>query len=370
MVCCLTGQANQRVYNRSNMSSMPSPEVRPFRVGITPDFYTEAKGHFEAVVESRFQGVPGLEWDAMPDQPGRIATPDALNQFDALFSLALKIGADSVKDVDRLAVVARWGVGYDMIDVDALTAADIALAITPGAVRRPVAEAIVTFLFALSTNLVLQDRLVRQGGWRGDLPRLGRNLRGRVLGSIGCGNIAQEMFRMVASLGFSRLIAADPYVDPATAAKLGVELVSMDEVLAVSDFVTVNCFLNASTKGLMGEAELRKMKPTAYLINTARGPIVNEAALTRAIQQGWIAGAGLDVFEREPLPADSPLRDFDNVILSPHGLAWTEELARDNGLEACDNILAFSRGAVPHGAVNREVLSSHAFQEKLERVRK
>ena len=341
-----------------------------FRVGITPDFYTDAKGRFESVLDAKFSEVQSMEAVPMPPQPGKIGTPDALDQFDALFALGLKITAESLQGVERLAVVARWGVGYDMIDVDALTSADVALAITPGAVRRPVAEAIFTFIFSLTTNLLVQDRIVRRGGWRGDLPGLGRNIRGRVLGSIGCGNIAQEMFRMAQSLGFGRLIAADPYVDAKQAEALGVELVSMDELFAQSDFLAVNCFLNASTRGLVGEAELRKMKPTAYLINTARGPIVQEAALIRALRERWIAGAGLDVFETEPLPADSPMRQLDNAILSPHGLAWTEELARDNGMEACDNILAIARGEAPTTIVNKEVTKRPGFQSKLARYRR
>src|SRR5918998_398847 len=196
-----------------------------FRVGITPDFYVDAKGKFEHVVEERLRDV---SWGPMPDQPGKIGTPDALNQFDAIFSLALKIDAESLRGVDRLALIARWGVGYDMIDVDAITEAGVALAITPNAVRRPVAEAIYTFIFALTTNLLHQDRVVREGKWRGALPGLGRNIKGRTLGSVGCGNIAQEMFRMAGSLGFGRLIASDPFVAPDVAKGLGVELVSMD----------------------------------------------------------------------------------------------------------------------------------------------
>ena len=341
-----------------------------FRVGITPDFFTDAKGRFEAAVTQKLGGLAGLEWGPMPPQPNKIATPEALDQFDALFSLALNIGADSVNEVERLAVVARWGVGYDMIDVDALTSADIALAITPGAVRRPVAEAILTFLFALTTNLLHQDKLVRQGRWRGDLPALGRNIKGRTLGSIGFGNIAQEMFRITRSLEFGRMIATDPYGSTERARELGVELVDLDELLAGSDFVSVNTLLNQHTRGLIGETELRKMKPTAYLINTARGPIVDEAALIRALEQKWIAGAGLDVFEQEPLPSGSPLRGLDNVILSPHGLAWTEEIVRDNGLEACENILAISRGEVPASIVNKEVIARPGFQQKLARYRR
>src|SRR5919199_150881 len=124
-----------------------------FRIGITPDFYTDAQGRFEGPLAQALNGVQGIIWEPMPPQPGKLATPEALNQFDAIFSLSLRITPESLQGVDRLALVARWGVGYDMIDTEALTQADVLLAITPGAVRRPVAEAILTFLFALSTNV-------------------------------------------------------------------------------------------------------------------------------------------------------------------------------------------------------------------------
>lgn len=340
-----------------------------FQIGITPDFYTDAKGRFELAVASSFGGRDRIAWEPMAQQPNKTATPEALNQFDAILSLGLKVNTASLTGVERLTLIARWGVGYDMIDVDALTAADVALAITPGAVRRPVAEAILTLVFALATNLVEQDKLVRQGKWRGDLPRLGRNIAGRTLGSVGCGNIAREMFRMTASLGFGRLIASDPFVSPAEAAEAGVELVSMEEVLRSSDFVTINTLLNSSTRGLIGPEQLRLMKSSAYLINTSRGGVIQESALIAALQERRIAGAGLDVFEIEPLPASSPLRHMDNVVLTPHGLAWTEESVRDNGLEACANILTVFRGEVPQTIVNKDVLARPGFQQKLARYR-
>jgi phosphoglycerate dehydrogenase-like enzyme len=134
-----------------------------FRVGITPDFYVEAKGRFEAALEQKLANQPGIEYAPMPPQPGNVATPEALNQFDAIFALATKFTADSLRGADRLALVARWGVGYDMIDVPALTAAGVALAITPNAVKRPVAEAILTLIFALSKNLPTLDRTAREG---------------------------------------------------------------------------------------------------------------------------------------------------------------------------------------------------------------
>ncbi len=334
-----------------------------FRAGVTPDFYTDAKGRFEDAVARELRGI---DWGPMPPQAGNRATPDGLNQFDAILALALKIDRESLRGVDRLALVSRWGVGYNMIDTAALTEADIALAITPDAVRRPVAEAIITLIFALTTNLLEQDRMVRRGKWRGDLPRLGRNIKGRVLGSVGCGNIAREMFRMAQSLGFAKLIACDPFVAPEQVRDLGIELISLEDVLRQSDFVTINTFLSKETEGMIGAAELNLMKSTAFLINTARGPIVQEAALLEALRESRIAGAGLDVFEVEPLPAASPFRDLENVILSPHALAWTEEIVRDNTVEACSHIRAIARGEIPVAVVNREVLERPGFLRKLE----
>jgi phosphoglycerate dehydrogenase-like enzyme len=336
-----------------------------FRVGITPDFYVDARGRFERGLADGLANKPGIEAVPMPPQPGKLATPEALDQFDAIFSLALKITPQSLRGVERLAVVARWGVGYDMIDVDALTEAGIALAITPEAVRRPVAEAIFTFIFALGKNLTALDRMTRSGGWRGGMDRLSRNFDTQTLGSIGCGNIAREMFRMARGFGFQRLLACDPYVAPETVRGLGVELVDMDTVLRESDFVTVNTFLNSSTRGLIGERELKLMKSSAFLINTARGPIVREEALVRALEEKWIAGAGTDVFEQEPPRPDHPLFRLDNVIVTPHGLAWTEDLMYGNAVEACENVLAVSRGEPPRGIVNRVVLESQVFQSKL-----
>jgi phosphoglycerate dehydrogenase-like enzyme len=336
-----------------------------FRVGITPDFYTDAKGRFESALEERLAGVRGMEYAAMPPQPNKTATAEALHDFDAIFALGLRFTAASFQNVTRPALIARWGVGYDMIDIPALTAAGIALAITPNAVKRPVAEAILTLIFALSKNLPEQDRTVRHGKWRGDLSRLGVTVGGKTLGSVGCGNIAKEMFRLAASLGFARFLATDPNVTQESVQSLNIQLVSLDHLLRESDYVTVNTLLNDSTRGLIGESQFCLMKPTAYFINTARGPIVDQRALTRALQEKRIAGAGIDVFEKEPVEPGDLLLQLDNVIMAPHGLAWTEELARDNGLEACDHILEVARGEVPTGLVNTEVLSNPHFQQKL-----
>jgi phosphoglycerate dehydrogenase-like enzyme len=341
---------------------------KTFLVGISPDFYTDAKGRFEHVLATKLDGV--LAYEAMPPQPDNTARAEDLDRYDAIFSLGMKYTAESLKGLKRLAVIARWGVGYDMIDIPAATASGVLIAITPQAVKRPVAEAALAYVFALAKNMREQDQIVRAGKWRGQLSRLGTCMAGRVLGSVGLGNIGQEMFRLASGLGFGRFLACDPYADAAKARALNVELVSMEELFAESDFLTVNCLLNEQTRGLVTEALLRRMKPTAFFINTARGPIVDQKALTKALQEKWILGAGIDVFEKEPPDADDPLLRLENVILAPHALAWTEEIARDNGLEACDNILAIARGEAPVAStVNKDVLARPEFQTKLERYR-
>lgn len=329
-----------------------------FRVGVTPDFLTQAKGLLEPALA---EVLPHVEWEFMPDT-GAAPRREALDGYDAVIALGTYFTAESLAGVRRLAVIARWGVGYDRIDVGACTASDVILAVTPDAVRRPVAEGIFTFLFALAKNLRTLDRLCRAGRWRDDMPRNSHNIEGKTLGSVGAGNIAGEMFRMARAIGFGRLLAYDPLV---SSAPEGVELVGLETVLRESDYVTINCPLSSQTRDLIGARELSWMKPTAYLINTARGPIVNRAALIEALRRHSIAGAGLDVFETEPVPADDPLLELENVIVTPHAVAWTREAFRDNSLFACRNVLAVCEGRAPQHVVNREVLDRPGCRAKL-----
>ncbi|MEZ5398234.1 MAG: NAD(P)-dependent oxidoreductase [Bryobacteraceae bacterium] len=343
--------------------------MKTFRIGVSPDFYTEAKDSLDAVAATTIAPVAGVEIESMGELPGLVATPESLDRFDAIFALAVHIQPESLRGVTRPAIVARWGVGYDRIDVPSLTEADVALSITPNAVRRPVAEAIFTLILALAKNLPEQDRVARAGGWRGQLSRLGVSIQGTTLGSVGCGNIGQEMFRMSQSMGFGRRIAYDPFVTQDEVKELGVEMVDLDTVFRESDFVTVNTLLNKTTEGLVKERHMRLMKPTAYFVNTARGPVVEHAGLVRALTENWIAGAGIDVFPVEPPPKDDPLFSLSNCIVAPHAMAWTGRLMIDNGTEAANNVLAVSRGELPGGIVNREVVERPGFQAKLERYR-
>jgi phosphoglycerate dehydrogenase-like enzyme len=310
--------------------------------------------------------APGVEYAFLKKQreidSGDVADCDALVLFGTRFTEA------SIPVGDRFALVARAGVGYDNVAVDACRRAGIAVTITPEAVRRPVAVSILTLLFALTSRLIVKDRLGRSGpgGWAEKTRHTGVALTGRTLGSIGFGNIAREMFRLAKPLDM-QFIAADPYADAGEAAKLGVTLVDLPTVFCRSDVLTVNCTLNDQTRGLVGTDLLALMKPTAYFINTARGPIVDQRALSAALVEQRIAGAGLDVLEREPPDAADPILELDNVIITPHALCWTDELFRGLGAGAVAATLDVMRGHVPGSLVDRAVLDGSGFRTKLAR---
>lgn len=340
----------------------------PFSVGISADFLTDAPGQIEPVWAELMGGYPQISYAHFGanghDAGGAFVLPEDIAGFDAVLLMAYRFTAASFTGSERLATIARWGVGYDRIDVPACTAAGVLLAITPQAVRRPVAEAVVTLILALAKHLFDKDRLVRANCWeRSAYPGLG--LAGKTLGTVGIGNIGADVFRLLAPFELGLKLAFDPYVDPAAAAHLGVELVDLETVFRMSDFVTINAPLTAETKGLVNARLLGMMQPTAFLINTARGGLVVQEDLVAALQKGKIAGAGLDVFAEEPLPPDHPLTRLDNVILAPHSLAWTDQLYRDNGVQACLNILSVLAGEAPLPTVNQEVQSAPAFQDKL-----
>lgn len=335
-----------------------------FRVGVSADFNTKAAGLIDPVVHARLDPLPMIAWEFMPG-PTEVATAAQIARYDGILSLSLRYPADALAGAKRLAVLARWGVGYDMIDVPACTANDVLLAITPDGIRRPVAEGIVTLLLAITKQVRMKDLLVRRGQWERKTDYQGVGLTGRTLGSVGIGSIGSDLFRLLQPFNLARFLAYDPYAKPEHVAALGVTLVDLPTLLAESDFVCVNCPLTAETHHLIGEAEFARMKPTAFFVNTARGPIVDQAALTRVLQAGRIAGAALDVFEEEPMPLPDPLTELDNVILAPHAVAWTDQSAEGNGNEAIDHILTVLRGDVPGPVVNRDVIARPGFTAKL-----
>jgi len=340
-------------------------ESTAFRVGVTRDFLNpDRKLGFGDIGLSRLDDTSGVQWEFLPDNFTTL-TPAHADTYDAILVLAPRVTAETLAGTSRLALVARFGVGYDNIDVEACTKSGVALTITPDGVRRPVAVAVLAFLLALSHKLLIKDRLTREGRWADKLDHMGMGLTGRTLGVIGMGNIGREVFRLTAPLAM-RHLAADPHVKPADMKNSGIELVDLETLLRESDFVAVCCALTDETRHLLNAPRLALMRPTSYLINLARGPIIDQQALTAVLREKRIGGAGLDVFEQEPIDPRDPLLALDNVILAPHALCWTDECFAGIGQAAISSILDVAAGRAPKSVVNRVVLDSARFRSKLE----
>ena len=336
-----------------------------FRVALSGDFLNDDGTRLFPVFDTRpLSSDPTIEMEYLEGRNPVEARQ--LEDFDALILLGHRFDSKSVPKSGRLSIVARFGVGFDTVDIDICTENDIVVVITPDGVRRPVAVSILTLILALTGKIMVKDKLARQGaeGFAARHSNMGVGLAGKVLGSIGMGNIGSEMFRLAKPFDMD-FIAHDPFADPKSAKMLGVKLVSLDELFENSDILTVNCPLTAETRHLVTSERLKLMKPSAYLINTARGPIVDQGALTDALSDGRLAGAGLDVFEPEPPDPKDPLFELDNVIVSPHALCWTDQCFAEIGASDIRAVLNIKQGRVPTGVVNREVLERPGFKRKL-----
>jgi phosphoglycerate dehydrogenase-like enzyme len=337
-----------------------------FQVGVTRDFLDEGGNlTYRDVGLGLIDGAANVAYRFLPDLRTPVA-PHQVADVDAMLSLIPAWTADTFAEgADRLLVVARFGVGYDMCDVPALTRNDVLLTITSGATDLPVAGGVLTMMLALSRRLFAKDRLVREGRWQDRGQYMGSEIGGRTLGIVGFGGAGRKLRELVAPFEM-RVLAFDPYVPEDAMRRQGVEPAgSLGDLFADADYVSIHCLLNDDTRGLIDRGLFSRMKPTAYFLNAARGPIVNEPDLVDALQAGKIAGAGLDVFEEEPPPPDHPLFALENVILAPHAICWTHECFQAIGETAVRSILAVSRGEKPFGLVNPEVWESSGFQRKL-----
>ena len=260
----------------------------------------------------------------------------------------------------RLKVISRWGVGYDAVDVPAASRNGIVVAYTPGLLNEAVADYAFALLLALARRVHEVHSQLRQGQWQ---CRWGHDIFGKTLGLIGCGRIGMAVARR--ARGFQmNLLGYDIMPNPA-AVELGIQFVTLDELLSRSDFVSLHAALTPSNRGLLAEEQLRQMKRSSYLINTARGALVDETSLIKALQEGWIAGAALDAYAQEPLPPQHPLLTTPNLLLSPHQASFARETGERVSQVAAQAIVDLSQGRRPSFIVNPEVLDSPALKTKL-----
>ena len=318
-----------------------------FRIGSTRDLLT-ASGT-PAFNEAAFDELarnPEIEWEWLPEDIPEI-TPEIAARYDGLHVNLPKVTAATVaRDDRRVKIIARNGVGFDTVDVAACNARGITVTNTPHAIRRPVAVAALTLIFALSGKLLTKDRLVREGRWNERVEHMGLGLTGRVLGIIGAGGIGQELIPLARPF-FREILATDPHVGPDVLAPLGAKHVPLETVLDEADFVVTACPLDDTTQHLMNAAAFARMKPSACFVNVARGPIHDEGALVDALNTRQIAAAALDVTEEEPIAPDSPLLAMENTIITPHSLCWTDECFEDIARTALRSIVDISLGQRP-----------------------
>lgn len=245
-----------------------------------------------------------------------------------------------MRNCSRLKLISIYGVGYDNVDMQAASELGITITNTPGYSAVAVSEMALSLMLVVARRIVTNDRIIRAGGWaRG----YSSQLYGKTLGVIGTGNIGQRMVELGKSIGM-KVVAWTLKPTPERANQYGVEFVTLDELMRHSDVVSIHVLGLPQTNNLIGKRELMLMKPTAILINTARGSIVNEQALIEALRNGVIAGAGIDVFADEPLPLNHPLRSIENVVLSPHTASMVPEATLAGLAMSVDNITSFIHG--------------------------
>jgi phosphoglycerate dehydrogenase-like enzyme len=354
--------------------------TQTFRVALTGDFLDESgQPAYGDLGLPLWNDEPSIRYRFLTDQAPR----DDAEYWQNLYSM--KVEPHHIADVEGLIVlrpyvtqrtfadgagtlvaIGRSGAGYDKIDVAACTANDVVLFNAPHGLHHATASSALLFLLALVKRLPEQERVARTGDWRQQPRIMGSELIGRTLGIVGLGNSGRELARLVAPFEMTVLIHSR-HADAAQAAAAGGRLVSLDELMQSADFVSLHSSLTPQSRGMIGAKQLALMKPTAFLVNVARGELVDQSALVELLRQRRIAGAALDVFEHEPLPADDPLVGLDNVILTPHWNASTTDCWRATGRATALGMLRVARGEVPDNVVNHDVLARPGFVEKLGR---
>jgi D-3-phosphoglycerate dehydrogenase len=333
------------------MASSPATHPRVILVDAIQDYGTDYS------IERQALSALGVHLDiaACRTEAEIIA---AAGGYDVVATIGLRtpLTAHVIQNLPACRLIARYAVGYDNIDVAAASQAGIIVANAPAFCTDEVADHTVALVFALVRKVLWLDRFVREANWRESWRSTGpvRRLSALTLGLVGFGGIGRRVAQHMGQI-VGAILACDPFAAPEVAEQFGVTLTQLDDLLAAADIVSLHVPLVPATHQMIAWPHLARMKPTAFFINTSRGAVVDEAALIQALRQGCIAGAALDVFEAEPLPADSPLREMPNVILTPHFGWYSNDAVRQLSASVTDSICDLLQGYWPRHVVNPEV---------------
>lgn len=332
--------------------------TEPFTVGLTRDGFRDDGESIFGELNLKLLDDAGILWRILPPMTNPVDAT-MLDGLDAILSFGhLHFDRAIVDRLPRLKLIARFGAGYDGIDLDGLASSGVAVTNTPTAVRRPQALATLTMVMALAHQLLANHRTAERGAWASGRGRhRGLGIQGRTLGIVGFGGVGSELAQLARPLGFT-IIAHDRPAAAQRARQLDIELLPLLELAATADYVVVAASLNDSTHHLIGPDFFEAMKPTAFLINTSRGELVDPRALYAALESGQIAGAGLDVYDPEPPTPDDPILELDNVVLSPHCLCWTADFTRDVWNSVIHSITDAAEGRRPTHTLNPSVFDT------------
>lgn len=270
---------------------------------------------------------------------------------DAILLDLAPMTAKAIAGLKNCKIISRYGVGFENVDLEAATKAGIQVTNVPDYCMEDVSDHALALMFACMRHIPMRDRKIREGSW--NIQATGFRLRDKVLGVIGAGRIARAMIRKVSGFGLKEVVAYDPYISAEDLAAIGVRKVELDELLAVSDIVSLHLHANAETKGMINKDTLAKMKPTAILLNVSRGPLVNDEDLLDALRNGRLLAAGLDTHNCEPLGENSPFCALDNVVLTDHAAYSTVEGVQELKEKAAQNVIDVLTGKMPKYPVNR-----------------
>lgn len=333
--------------------------MKEYRVVVTDDRYGSYREE-EEVFRNH-----GIHLDVCNFQSPGEATR-GLKGADAVLCNLFPMTEEVISSLEGCRVISRYGVGYDNVAVDAATAKGIWVARVPDYASEDTSDQALALFLGCVRKISFKDRAIRQGRWNLHKEQPNHRITGKTFGIVGYGGVGQALHRKIRGLSLSRILIYDPTEDPAYIADRGGEKVDLETLLAESDYVSLHVPLRPETRHLIGREELKRMKSRAILINTARGGVVDEAALAWALEAGEIAGAGLDVFEQEPINPDNPLLSSERVILSDHAGWYSEESLKELKTKAALNILEVLQGRPPLYSVNQpsESISSTAGKEK------
>ncbi len=322
--------------------------MAPFRVVLVEHGYATTC-HERRVIEAA--GGEFIDADRMPLEQALRLCEDA----DGVLCRRLEVRRSMLERFRRCRILVRYGVGTDNVDVEAATDLGVIVGHVPSYCTDEVSTHAIALLAACVRHVAATDRRLRAGGWDVRRGETIHRMAGRTIGLVGLGGIGRTVARKLGGWGL-RLLAADPFVEPRIAAELGVELVDFVTLCRLSDYVSLHCPLLPETRHLVDERALPAMKPGACLVNTARGPLVDTASLLSALADGRLSAAGLDVFEDEPLPPGSPLRDHERIVLTDHAAWYSEESQVELQRTAAEEIVRVCAGGLPRSLANPGVL--------------